>query len=108
MQAYKDIGNTQAIQAREKAQKANEQKLQPVEESKSEPVSNWRTGNFLEAKKEVQAEKQLKQQQVAESTYGANISSIEVKPMSKHAKRRANKKAREANQPVDQPVQEDL
>jgi len=37
----------------------------------------------------------MKQQQIAASPYGANISSIEVKPASKHAKRRANKKSRQ-------------
>lgn len=95
-QEYKDIGNSQATQAKEKTQQILQKSKQP-EENKTEPKIDWRKGNFLEVKQENAAEQLLKQKQISESTYGANISSItEVKTTSKHAKRRANKKARQA------------
>lgn len=66
------------------------------EETKTGTKIDWRKGNFLEAKQESYAEQQIKNQLIADSPYGSGISAVTIdqKQTSKHAKRRANKKAR--------------
>jgi len=47
---YKEIGNSQASQAKEKTQQINTNKSKaPVEETKEERI-DWRKGNFSEPK----------------------------------------------------------
>jgi len=53
----------------------------------------WRSGNFSEPKSPTTAPANKVQ---APAPYGANISSIEEVKMSKHAKRRANKREKKA------------
>ena len=91
---YKDFSNQQAVLAKEKAQQISLKKsMVQTEETKEETV-DWRKGNFSEPKPVPQEQQQCFGASLMDTGSGSN----EQKPMSKHAKRRANKKAKQAEQ----------
>ena len=111
---YKELGNNQATSAKEKVQAVNEKakvrstnSTRPKASEAAEPeFGNWRAGNFgaSEPKSKNSARGGGRNNGVADDQepkivcYGAEniIQEEEEKKVSKHAKRRANKKAKQA------------
>lgn len=66
---------------------------------------NWRKGNFKGPESELSQANEQAQGAKQQSIYGANVTSVTIddpSKMSKHAKRRANKKAKQAEQSATQ------